>query len=116
MTSTAYTTTSTADMAADTSAEDVTTQKKPVFLALVHRYETVKSIQSLTTNQKLYADNFNVEDPQLAKHSLVPFSHMKLSKTAVQMVIQNLSLLILKLFHQQFGRKLTTIIPVTPGF
>jgi len=80
--STAYTTTTTADTAADTSAEDVTTQKKPVFLALVHRYETVKSIQSLTTNQKLYADNFNVEDPQLAKHSLVPFSHMKLSKTA----------------------------------
>ena len=34
----------------------------------------------MATNQRLQADNFNVEDAQLAKHGLVPFSHMKLSK------------------------------------
>ena len=55
---------------------------KPVFLALIHRYATMKSMQSLSTNQRLTADNFNAEDPQLAKNRLVPFSHMKLSKMA----------------------------------
>jgi len=70
----------TATAASDGSTDNTT--KKPVFLALIHRYETVKSMQSLTTNQRLTADNYNVEDPQLAKHRLVPFSHMKLSKMA----------------------------------
>ena len=54
-------TAATTTTAASDGSTDNTT-KKPVFLALIHRYETVKIMQSLATNQRLQADNFNVED------------------------------------------------------